>query len=115
MCPESPPNSCWGGSYRLDQKHSLFGGTGCFEICRHNNIIIQKVNLKRIVQKFNFEIDNVKMVLIFVVHIIVTQSVIKGIFDLFKSREKWLRVLKSKWKSETALYKNNRLPLQYQK
>lgn len=57
------------------------------------------------------------MVLIFVVHtgIIVTQSVIKGIFDLFKSREKWLRVLKSKWKSETALYKNGRLPLQYHK
>lgn len=87
MCPGSPLNSCWGGSYRLDQKHSLFGGTGCFEICRHNNIIIQNVNLKRIVQKFNFEIDNIKMVLIFVIHIIVTQSVIKGIFDIF-NREK---------------------------
>lgn len=88
MCPGSPLNSCWGGSYRLDQKHSLFGGTGCFEICRHNNIIKQNVDLKRIVQKFNFEMDNIKMVLIFVIHIIVTQSVIKWIFDVIFNREK---------------------------
>lgn len=52
--------------------------------------MIQNVNLKRIVQKFNFEIDNVKMVLIFVVHIIVTQSVIKGIFDIFNQEKNGL-------------------------
>lgn len=40
------------------------------------------------VQKFNFEMDNIKMVLIFVIHIIVTQSVIKWIFDVIFNREK---------------------------
>lgn len=32
--------------------------------------------------------DNIKMVLIFVIHIIVTQSVIKWIFDVIFNREK---------------------------
>lgn len=48
--------------------------------------------IKRIVKKFNFEIDNIKMVLIFVIHMIVTQSGIKGIFDIFNRKKNVLEL-----------------------